>query len=249
MNERQRKAKLAKEKFVADTRKKREDIASGKNKNIPKARQKRQQALLENKEYDEIRDEIIPKGELKRRIERDPVRYEKYVSEENRPKKKATFWEGSDAHTENVPLYTPEQEKLMEFLGNEYQNRLPAFLEQISQKPSSPVTGQLENIFGHMSNPILQGLLNPGLGQNVQVLYPSQLQQQSRPGIDNLLGQLGQQYGPQIAQYGMENAPQALEYAQGLANQAGQYGQQFGGNIMNLLSGLASRFRGQQPQG
>ncbi len=54
------------------------------------------------------------------------------------------------------------------------------------------------------------------------------------------------QYGQQAGQYAMQNAPAAYEGAKQFGGQALQYGQQAGGNIMDLLSGLASRFRGQQ---
>jgi hypothetical protein len=108
----------------------------------------------------------------------------------------------------------------------------------------------LEQMFGHMQNPILQGFLNPSMGQNNQVLFPSQMQNQMNPELEGLFGELAQKYIPQGLNYASNNLPAAYEGLQGLGQQGFQYGQQAGGNIMDLLSGLVNRFRTpQQPQG
>src|SRR5258705_12956084 len=118
MNERQRKAKEAKEKFVSDIKERRKEIASGKSgdkyltkkqkargmKELPRSHARHQEAFLQDKEYDEIRDEIVPKGTMSQRIKADPITYKKYVSGNNPeyPEQltEPTFLQGTKARTE-----------------------------------------------------------------------------------------------------------------------------------------------------
>lgn len=142
----------------------------------------------------------------------------------------------------NMPILTDQQIEFSNSLRDMVSGQLPGLMKQFSQPASM-------DMFNHMSNPVLQKMMNP------QVLFPSQMQNQMNPGIENLLSQLGMQamqYGidkaPDAWNYAQQNAPALYEGAKGMGNQALQYGQKAGGNIMDLLSGLANRFRGpQQP--
>jgi hypothetical protein len=110
------------------------------------------------------------------------------------------------------------------------------------------MSGQIEDWFSHMNNPIVQSMINQGYRTNPQALFPSELgQHDSSRQLEGLLGGLAQQYGPGIAQYGLnktaEYLPQAYDSAMGMAGQ-------MGGGVMDILSALGNRFRSpQQPQG
>lgn len=106
---------------------------------------------------------------------------------------------------------TPEQVQAAKMQG------LPGVLSELGKPYESPLNTQMNQMFGHMANPVLQNFLNPQQGNQPQVLFPSQLpqhyaeqNQQINPSIQNLLGQLGGQAG----QYALQNAPGAFNYAQ-----------------------------------
>lgn len=163
---------------------------------------------------------------------------------------KAEFGKEQPAYLERAPKKTPAQEAFINSLSPLLSKELPGFFNELRKPASTSMSSGLEQMFGHMQNPILQGFLNPSMGQNNQVLFPSQLAQQGNPGLENLMGQLAQQFIPQGLNYASENLPAAYEGLKGLGQQGLQYGQQAGGNIMDLLSGLVNKFRTpQQPQG
>jgi len=152
------------------------------------------------------------------------------------PRKPGVF-RGAEPFTEKIPNVTPEQSQAMNFLlqrslpeafinekatpeqiATARKQGLGGVLEELGQKDLGPLGAQLEAMFGHMQNPILQGILNPALGNDVQVLFPSQLQGHNK-GIENLLAQLA----VPLAQAGIANAPAALEYLQAHGPEAYQY--------------------------
>lgn len=106
------------------------------------------------------------------------------------------------------------------------QQGLSGTLSALEKPYESPLNTQLNQMFGHMANPVLQNFLNPQMGNQPQVLFPSQLAQQPNAGLENILGQLAQQYIPQGLGYAAQNAPAALNYAGDLAGQGFQYGKQ-----------------------
>lgn len=163
---------------------------------------------------------------------------------------KAEFGKEQPGYLERVSTKTPGQSAFINSLAPLLTKEIPDFLKELKQPSSTSMSSGLEQMFGHMQNPILQGFLNPSMGQNNQVLFPSQMQNQMNPGLEGLFGELAQKYIPQGLNYASNNLPAAYEGLQGLGQQGFQYGQQAGGNIMDLLSGLVNRFRTpQQPQG
>ncbi len=157
------------------------------------------------------------------------------------------FFEGTPGNHINMPLYSDEQLDAMEEALDAYRNAYPGLLQELAKPSETGMSKQLQSMFGHMQNPILQGLMNPGSSQGSQVLFPSQIAQQSSGGgIDALLGQLAQQYAPQAANFGYDMASEYLPQVYGAAT---GFPGQMGGSIMNILSSLGNRFRPNQQQG
>lgn len=163
-------------------------------------------------------------------------------------RKKPTLFEGTEASSENISTKTVEQEQNLKELLDLLKGKWKPLLEEMSKSPRTPMNQQIEDWFSHMNNPIVQNMVNQGYRTNPQVLYPSEMgQNDSNRQLDALLSGLAQQYGPQAMQSGYDVAsqylPQAYDYAKGIPGQ-------LGGGVMNMLSGLANRFRSpqQQPQ-
>jgi hypothetical protein len=152
---------------------------------------------------------------------------------------KPSFLKGSPAGSEMIETMTPDQKAFVESLLPVIAERLTPLLNQLGTSPRTEMSSQIEQMFGHMNNPILQGLMNQGYRQNAQVLFPSQLAQQgSNDTLNALLGGLAQQYSPDIANYGYDIAS---EYLPRLAQGAGNLGragmnqaQQYGEAIMGI---------------
>ena len=162
---------------------------------------------------------------------------------------------GEEPYYENIPSLTPEQSTAAysllgaavpeAFLGKD------ATPEQIEQARSQGVPGllrelgkpsqlenQLSSMFGHLQNPILQGIMNPYLSQpSPQVLFPSQLGQQSTQGLESLLSQLA----VPAVQYGIENAPAAYDYLQQNIPGAYQYAKDLGQQAYESTPGHFAR--------
>lgn len=162
--------------------------------------------------------------------------------------REAGLFRSKKAHYEKISQLTPEQSRAAyAFLENTIpeaflpenatkeqiaaakQQGLSGTLSALEKPYESPLNTQLNSMFGHMANPVLQNFLNPQQGNQPQVLFPSQLpqhyaqqNQQSIGGMQDLLGQLGGQAG----QYALQNLPEGLNYAGNLAGQGLQYGQQ-----------------------
>jgi hypothetical protein len=164
--------------------------------------------------------------------------------------------EGHPAFYQNIPTRSDEEMDAAEEFLQQYRNELPGLLQQLGQSPETGMSKGLQSMFGHMQNPILQGFLNPGASQGSQVLFPSQIAQQSGGNdLQSILAQLAMQGAPQAFQYASENAPAAYDYLQqnipaaynyAAESRPGQFVQGLPGNIMNILSGLGNRFRGNQ---
>jgi len=161
-------------------------------------------------------------------------------------RKKPTLFEGTEPSSENISTRTPEQEQYTKDLLKLLQGKWEPLLKEMSQSPRTPMNQQIEDWFSHMNNPIVQNMIGQGYRTNPQVLYPSELgQHDSNRQLDALLSGLGQQYGPAALEYGYNKAseylPQAYDYAKGIPGQVG-------GGFMDMLSGLANKFRSpQQP--
>lgn len=166
-------------------------------------------------------------------------------------RKQPTWTEGTEARHENIDTKTEEQiaqtKEILELLKGKWK----PLLEDMAKSPRTAMNQQIEDMFGHMNNPIVQSMMNQGYRTNPQVLFPSELgQHDSSRQLDALLSGLGQQYGPDIMNYGYDKAsqylPQAYESAMQLPGQIGQYGKQMGGGLMDILSNLGNRFRSPQ---
>ena len=148
------------------------------------------------------------------------------------------FFEETPGYHLNMPTKTDEQAKFMDLLLDLSGQQLPGLINQMQQPVSM-------DIFSHMTNPILRKMANP------QVLFPSQMQNQSYSGLEGLLGELGSQgvqqlmnKAPDIWDFAQQNAPAAYDYA--ASSRPGQFVQGLPGNVMNILSSLGNRFRPQQ---
>lgn len=127
------------------------------------------------------------------------------------------FFEGKPGYHINIPTMTPAQITHANQALKQVDEYLPGLLKGLSSPYKSGETDQLQRMFGHMSNPILQGLLNPNSGFGSQVPFASQL---GGSGFDT--------FGTQLLQQAI---PQGLQYAS----------QGFSG-LSDILSGLRDRF-------
>lgn len=176
--------------------------------------------------------------------------------------REAGVFRGKPEHFEKIPTLTPQQSKAAYALlqsvvpeaflpenATEQQRAvaqmqgLPGYIKQLSQP--SPFESQLTSMFGHLQNPILQGLIAPQIGNQPKVLYPSELAQQGS-GLAPLLAQLaipavqaGVNQLPGAYEWAQENVPQY--YQQAKESRPGQFLQQLPGNVMNLLSSLGRK--------
>ncbi|MGJ0429579.1 hypothetical protein [Methylobacter sp.] len=204
----------------------------------------------------------------------------KYVDDNiGNPKgRSAGLFRSEKPHLEKISNLTPEQSRAayaflqntipeaflpenatQEQIQQAQSQGLPGLLKELQKPYESPLNTQLNQMFGHMANPVLQNFLNPQQGNQPQVLFPSQLpqyyaqqNQQASGGMQDLLGQLGGQLGQSALQnlpgafnYAQQNAPIAAEYLQGLGNSALQKGQNVWDFIRNPEHGRASSPEGE----
>jgi len=236
--EKERSAKAAEsaKAYLEDSKKRREEFdKSETGKASQERRDKRQENLKAQKANEDLMAEYNPHhvnpstGKLKTE---EPGFWEK-------------FFEGKNATHKNFPTITADQNELLKLYGKEIHNNLPGLLQSLNAPHKSDTSQQLEQMFSHMNNPILQGLLGGGPNQyKPQVLFPSQLGQQNN-GIQDALSALlgaGLESGvPATWDYAQQNVPQWYNQAKESAP-----GQWFG----NALSALGNRFRmpnNQQP--
>jgi hypothetical protein len=178
----------------------------------------------------------------------------------------ATTFKGSKGsgkvnYEEELPAETQAYKDL---LLKEAQQGLPGLLEQLRTPYQSPMMQQVEDIFGHLQNPILQNLLYPdqrfAAGRS---LFPSEIEQeymqtpmqQYEPpsAISNLLSSLGKHYyetqalpwlqnKENLQWLGEEGIPQAYNQAMNYGNQAYNYaaGSRPGQGISNILGHLGN---------
>lgn len=156
--------------------------------------------------------------------------------------KPGKFTRGKKESTVNKPTVSTETKEYMDTLRAEALKGLPGLLQQLRTPYQSPLTQQFESMFGHLQNPILQGLINPQ-AQNMPrgALFPSEIeqeymqspqyqqQQQEQNPLMGLMSALGQNvYKHQVVpwlqrpetpqelyDYAQEGIPQAYEYAMG----------------------------------
>lgn len=102
----------------------------------------------------------------------------------------------------NVPTQKKEQSGLQNLAIEQFQKGLPELLERLRTPYTSPMRSQMEEMFGHLQNPILQGLINPQAQNQARgALFPSEIEQEymmspqyqeSQQGpMGNLLSALG----------------------------------------------------------
>lgn len=206
----------------------------------------------------------------------------------------AKFLKGKKPHLEKISNLTPEQSRAAysfleqtipeAFLSeNATQQQIQAAREQglggtlaaLGQPYESPLNTQLNNMFGHMANPVMQAFLNPERGNEARgSLFPDRIEQQYNQGqhqqqqennpLRQLVGALGQhayqqQAVPWLNQLTPEDVQQGYGYIEPGLNRAyegvqnayqgagNMAGNAYGG-IQNLLSKLGSYIpkRGQQ---
>lgn len=154
------------------------------------------------------------------------------------PPEKGFFKEAPEWY-ENIPNMTADQLELAKLLTNTVKEQIPDFINRLKQPAATGMSSQLEEMFGHMANPVLQNYINPSRGQNAQVLFPSQLANQD---LSNILGQLatsgitsGLQSLPKAYEYAQEYGPQAYEYVKEGVPKVYNY---LGKNLGDLTSGI-----------
>lgn len=156
---------------------------------------------------------------------------------------KPTFTQGADPYTQNIDTKTPEQKQNIKDTLKLLEGKWGPLLDQMAQSPKTKMSGQIEDWFSHMNNPIVQSMINQGYRTNPEVLFPSELgQHDSNRQLEALLSGLGQQYGPDIINYGYDKASEYLPQAY---QSAKQLPGQIGGGLMSILSNLGNRFRSQ----
>ncbi len=117
-------------------------------------------------------------------------------------------FKGSSANTVNVATATPEASNFMnKAIRPEMQTQFEDLLSKLQNPQPAPMNQRLEEMFGHLQNPILQGLMNPSQGYEARgSMFPSEIEneymqspghfqspqyQQQNP-FGNLLSALGQ---------------------------------------------------------
>ncbi|CAB4127763.1 hypothetical protein UFOVP97_28 [uncultured Caudovirales phage] len=210
------------------------------------------------------------KGEQSAQTLAKKINFEKYFNA-NRGKGSlgATWNKGQKGGGEpiNIPQELPkETQDYKDLLLKEAQIGLPGLLQQLRTPYQSPMNQQVEGIFGHLQNPILQNLLNPdqrfAAGRS---LFPSeieneyqQMQQQQPSAIGSLLSSLGKHYyeteavpwlqKPENLQWlGEQGIPQAYNQASNYGNQAYDYAKnsragQGIGDILEYLGAMKQGF-------
>ncbi len=131
----------------------------------------------------------------------------------------------------NIPTQKKEQTDLQNLAIQQFQKGLPELLERLRTPYTSPMRSQMEEMFGHLQNPILQGLINPQAQNQARgALFPSEIEQeymespqyqQSQQGpMGNLLSALGGHLFKQHAVPYLNNLqPQDIQNFYGQAEQ------------------------------
>lgn len=159
----------------------------------------------------------------------------------------ADFWndlfKGKEAYHVNYPTLTEGQESALDQRYKQVAEGLPDLLKYLNGPEKSETAKQLEQMFSHMNNPILQSMMGGGPNEyKANVPFPTQLGRSGYGGggygggaIEDLLSQLIGSGINSVAEYGSNNLPSWQQVQQ---SRPGQW-------LGNALSGLSNRFRGQ----
>lgn len=154
----------------------------------------------------------------------------KYDDQGNPVYPEASLFEGQPGYHINMPTLTDDQLAFAEHLLPLVKKELPGLMKNLSALPT-------QDMFGHMTNPVLQGLLSASQGYNPNTMFPSQMQNQMNPGLEMILGQLGAQGGEylgnklsDLGKYAYNNAPSFQDVRNSIPTES----------ISNLLNGLYS---------
>ena len=158
----------------------------------------------------------------------------------------------------NIPTQKKEQRVLQDLAIEQFQKGLPELLERLRTPYTSPIRSQMEEMFGHLQNPILQGLINPQAQNQARgALFPSEIEQEymmspqyqeSQQGpLGNLLGVLGghlfnQHAVPYFNNLKPEDIQAAYGYAEPLINRASE-------GLGNAYHGAQNAYQGAQNLG
>lgn len=144
--------------------------------------------------------------------------------------RKGGVFHGATEGAYNIPQELPENVPYRDLMRAEAMKGLPEMLERLRTPYTHPMVSQMQDMFGHLQNPILQNLLNPdrrfAAGQS---LFPSEIEseyqqyQQQHPeqgAFGNLMSALGQNIFKNQIQPGMANmTPERLQELYGQAEQ------------------------------
>jgi len=100
------------------------------------------------------------------------------------------FLKGQEAHNIAEVVTTPKQDSIREAAQEGFQQGLPELLKQLRTPYTHPVNQQMQEMFKHLQNPILQNLM--AQEQPRGNMFPSEIEQEYRQGPP--MGYQQQQY-------------------------------------------------------